>query len=147
MKYPYIEFNQGEAAYKPNWKYTTPNRLVEDIVIGFRCHLNEKEWVDIEGPVNGASRPLLTAPFVAAYDKDTWFETNVHDRMVGEFDRVLAVVFHKDGTKRKLTWKDSAKTFKALLLVKNSRFKSEVFYQSVMLKKRPKRWLNILRRK
>lgn len=94
---------------------------------------------------NGATIPWILTfifnRFHPYYNRAAWF----HDPAVGEGGQPYLTAFI-DGEHRPLTWRESAKIFKAIMIYDGApKPLAFLFYEAVMLKKRPKKLYNNLK--
>lgn len=127
--------------YKPKFLVTTNE---------FIFYLNADDFCVIPpGSIwNGASIPLFLQTIFPAinprYNKASVF----HDPACGEAQEPIKAYI--DGEERVLTWKESAEWFREAMKCcsrKTKPWQRGLFYEAVMLKKRPLRWLRIIKEK
>lgn len=95
---------------------------------------------------NGASVPWIFQLFFNRLDHRYSRSVDMHDILVGEGQRKgLATI---NGETRHLTWRESAKWLRDGMLEEGSnKFLSILFYEAVMIKKRPKQLIKNLYKK
>lgn len=91
--------------------------------------------------VNGASIPWIAQLIYKPFHPDYMMSSILHDACVGEGGQRRAVG-RINGLNRVLSWRESAKWFRLAMKAEGCSFiKRHIFYQAVMLKKRPIYWL------
>lgn len=125
---------------KPILKFHPTKKNFLMTVAPFKLRLNENDFCEIPAGslINGASIPLIFQVFFSVYDPRYNLAAAFHDPACGEEqEKILAFI---DGEYRPMTWRESAQWFKAGIDCKcQDKWLGAIFYQAVMLKKRPKK--------
>jgi len=113
----------------------------------FTLWLNDKDFCEVPpgSLINGASIPWLLQILFSVYDPRYNLAAAFHDPACGEQqEKILAFI---GGEHRQLTWRESAQWFKAgIRCLCKEKWLRVTFYQAVMLKKRPKKLHNNIRK-
>lgn len=125
---------------------TRPHAILKNVhetQSSFRFQISLSTYVDIPAGSlwNGATIPWLFHLIFNPYDPRYHMATMMHDALVGEKGQPKAMAMI-NGVERELSWRESAKWFKLAMKVEPTyktatKIHRELFYQAVMLKKRP----------
>ena len=115
---------------------------------GFIIFLGNGDYIDVSigSEFNGASIPWVFTFFLNRFNTYYNRASAVHDALVGEGGQPRLEAFI-DGQFRALKWDEAAKVFMLVMEYdKTPKYLRKIFYEAVMLKKRPKRLINIFKK-